>query len=265
MDETLRRMRADRRRFLKTLGVLSAAGSVPAGLGSGEPELGSTAAPAPGDGDPGPSLAYTYLTRLEVDFVEAALARLIPADELGPGAKEAGVSFFIDAQLAGAFGTMARHYRLGPWPEGTPQQGYQSPLTPQEVYRAAIRDTDRHCEARYGRRFADLREAEQDEVLRGLDEGTLALESVPASLFFGLLWDNTQEGFFADPIHGGNRDKVGWKLVGFPGVAAVYTEHVDKHDVPYRVEPVSIADLRQGRARVDAHGHPVHAPLDRRD
>src|SRR5207247_1872500 len=78
---------------------------------------------------------YMYLTQPEVAFVEAAVARLIPADELGPGAKEAGVACFIDRQLVGAWGTMAKMYRQGPWPEGTPQQGYQSPLTPQQVYR----------------------------------------------------------------------------------------------------------------------------------
>ena len=79
-----------------------------------------------------------------------------------------------------------------------------------------------------------------------------------STLFFSLLWQNTQEGFFADPVHGGNRDKVGWKLVGFPGVAAVYSGHIEKHGVPYRPEPVSIADLKQGRAQVDEHGHPIH-------
>src|SRR5438105_1566087 len=83
-----------------------------------------------------------------------AVARLIPADELGPGAKEAGVALFIDHQLAGAWGTMARNYRQGPWPEGTPQQGYQSPLTPQEVYRAAIREVNQQCTKQYGKAFA---------------------------------------------------------------------------------------------------------------
>ena len=52
-------------------------------------------------------------------FLEAALARLIPADELGPGAKEAGVVVFIDRQLEGDFGTMAREYRRGPFADLT--------------------------------------------------------------------------------------------------------------------------------------------------
>src|SRR5206468_547049 len=81
---------------------------------------------------------HFQIPQRQVAFVEAAVARLIPADELGPGAKEAGVACFIDRQLVGAWGTMAKMYRQGPWPEGTPQQGYQSPLTPQQVYRIGI-------------------------------------------------------------------------------------------------------------------------------
>lgn len=245
-------MMQDRRRFLRTLGALSAASSVPARLAGSQAWASSATLPA---AVPPPSLSY--LTEAEFEFVEAALARLIPADELGPGAKEADVAVFIDRQLAGAFGTMERGYRFGPWLEGTPQQGDQSPLTPREIYRAAIREVDGSCKGRYGRRFAELSASEQDQVLRGLDEGTFALASVSATRFFSVLWDNTQEGFFADPLHGGNRDKAGWRLVGFPGVAAAYAEHIDRHGEPYRAEPVSIVDVQQRRVRVDEHGHPV--------
>jgi gluconate 2-dehydrogenase gamma chain len=246
-------MKQDRRVFLKTLGAASMTGAAPAGAAAA-PSTDSARAAAE------PIETYVYLSTAEVAFLEAALARLIPADELGPGAKEAGVAVFIDRQLAGAFGTMAREYRQGPWSEGTPQQGYQSRLTPQEVYRTAIAETDRRCEAAYGQRFAALLPAKQEEVLHALEGGSFGLETVPPRLFFALLWQNTKEGFFADPIHGGNRGKVGWKLVGFPGVAAAYTDHVERHGAPYRVEPVSIADLQQGRAPTDAHGHPRHRP-----
>jgi gluconate 2-dehydrogenase gamma chain len=252
-------MKEGRRRFLKSLGALSAAGQLPARFAPAEP------ASAPTIVDDAAAPAFAYFTAPEIAFVEAALSRLIPKDELGPGAKEAGVAVFIDRQLDGPFGNLARGYGRGPWFEGTPQQGWQSPLTPREMYRVAIAEADRHCEARYGKRFSALEETEQDEVLRGLEEGTLALPSLKASLFFELLWQNVQEGFFADPIHGGNRDKAGWRLVGFPGVAAVYTGHVEKHGVPYRPEPVSIADLQQKRVPTDEHGHPRHETPDDRD
>jgi len=241
-----------RRRFLKSVGALSAAG-IPAGAATAQPHA---AHPAAAGKD-----KYMFFTAAEVAFVDAAVARLIPADELGPGAKEAGVTYFIDQQLFGGFGTMAKMYRQWPHPEGTPQQGYQSPLTPQEVYRAAIREINQVI----GRPFDKLSGKEQDDVLHQLEDNKFALESVQGRFFFNMLLDNTIEGFFADPIYGGNRDKVGWKLVGFPGVAAVYTPFVEKHGVPYNAQPVSILDMLEGRAEVDEHGHPKHVTIARKD
>jgi gluconate 2-dehydrogenase gamma chain len=256
-----------RRWFLKS--VAAAGVAVPAAaLGAdshshhGHGELLAQARSVKGQSQP---QVYGWLTPPEQAFIEAAVARLIPADELGPGAKEAGVSYFIDQQLAGAYGTMARNYRQGPWPEGTPQQGYQSRLMPQEVYRAAIMEIDAYCTGRHGKAFEALPAAQQDAVLGDLEAGKIALESVGASFFFGLLLANTMEGFFADPIYGGNRDKVGWKLVGFPGVAAVYSEFIDKHNVPYNAQPVSIADMQQNTVAVDEHGHPQHVLLANKD
>ena len=81
-----------------------------------------------------------------------------------------------------------------------------------------------------------------------------------------MLWRNTEEGFFADPVYGGNRDKVGWKLIGFPGVASgAYAEYVAKHGVLYRAEPVSILDIQQGRVKIDAQGYPKHVMLNQQE
>ena len=203
--------------------------------------------------------AYGYLTQPEVRFLDAAVARLIPADELGPGAMEADVSYFIDQQLASVWGSHGRNYRAGPWPEGTPQQGFQSRLTPREIYRAAIRETNLHCLKQFGKAFEFLAPREQDDVLKALESGAIELPSLSSKLFFGLLLRNTMEGFFADPIYGGNRDKAGWKLIGFPGVpASNYNDLIDEHNVPYRVEPVSILDILEERVKVDAQGYPKH-------
>jgi gluconate 2-dehydrogenase gamma chain len=111
-----------------------------------------------------------------------------------------------------------------------------------------------------GNTFDALTADQQDEVLKGLDSGTISLGELPAKTFFGMLYDNTMEGFFADPIYGGNRDKVGWKLVGFPGVAASYASLIEQYNKPYEVEPVGIADVLQGSASLDDHGHVVHRP-----
>src|SRR5687767_357819 len=206
---------------------------------------------------------YGYLTQPEIRFLDAAVARLIPADDLGAGAKEAGVTFFIDQQLVSVWGSHGRNYRGGPWPEGTAQQGFQSRLTPREIYRAAIREVNVHCLKQYQKAFEFLAPGEQDEVLKGLESGAVELPSLSSKLFFGLLLRNTMEGYFADPIYGGNRDKVGWKLIGFPGVpASNYNDLIDEHNVPYRVEPVSILDIQQGRVKVDAQGLPQHVKVE---
>jgi gluconate 2-dehydrogenase gamma chain len=147
-----------RRRFLKSVTALTAAGLPAAGVAAdAHSEHPAQVIQANSGARPPTRLAaYSYLTQPEAAFVEAAVSRLIPDDELGPGAKEAGVAYFIDQQLASAWGAHARNYRLGPWPEGTPTQGYQSPLAPQEVYRIAIAETQDHCRAKYGKTFDAL-------------------------------------------------------------------------------------------------------------
>lgn len=202
--------------------------------------------------------AYGYLTHQEVRFLDAAVDRLIPPDALGPGAREAGVTCYIDGALCSVWGTHGRNYRSGPWRDGTPQQGYQSRLTPQEVYRAGIREINALCGARHGKAFENLAHEQQDAVLRALEQGEIELESLSGKLFFDLLLRNTEEGFFADPMYGGNRGKAGWKLLGFPGVASgAYREHLDDA-TPYRAESVSILDIETQQAQVDAQGFAKH-------
>jgi gluconate 2-dehydrogenase gamma chain len=178
---------------------------------------------------------------------------------LGPGARDAGVVTFIDGQLAGTWGAHGRQYRSGPWQDGTPQQGHQSALVPRDIYRLAIDEIDTRCRADHGRPFHALPPTEQDAVLRALEDGSLVLPSLASPLFFNLLLRNTMEGFFADPLYGGNRDKVGWRLIGFPGVAASdYPERLERFGEPYVVEPVSILDLTTGEATVDDQGYARH-------
>jgi gluconate 2-dehydrogenase gamma chain len=205
--------------------------------------------------------AFGYLNQPEIRFVDAAVARLIPADELGPGAKEAGVTFFIDQQLVSVWGSHGRNYRAGPWLDGTPEQGFQSRLTPQEIYRIGIREINDHCRVSYEKPFDQLPPEQQDTVLKALEKDGIPLPSLSSKLFFELLWRNTEEGYFADPMYGGNRGKVGWKLLGFPGMpSGAYREHVDNPE-PYRAEPVSILDVQLGHAQVDAQGFVRHVMI----
>jgi len=212
--------------------------------------------------EPAVPYAYNFLTGAEARFLDAAVERLIPADELGPGAKEAGVTYYIDQQLKGMWGTHGRQYRSGPWFEGTPQQGWQSRFTPQELYRVGIHEINEYCVKTHGKIFEFLSADLRDQVLHALEEGGIDLPSLSSKLFFDTLWRNTEEGFFADPLYGGNAGKVGWKLLGFPGVGGSdYNDHLDKSE-PYRVkEPVSIVDIEQLRAKLDPQGFPKHDKL----
>jgi len=207
--------------------------------------------------------SYLYLLEPEIRFLEAAVEHLIPTDELGPGARDAGVVVYIDRQLAGTWGTHGRNYRGGPWLEGTPQQGYQSRFTPQEVYRIAIREIDQHCKAASGRPFAQLARDAQFRMLEQLEKDEIVLSSLSSKFFFDLLWRNTEEGYFADPLYGGNRGMVGWKLLGFPGLPSGQYRDLMTSREPYHAEPVSVLDVQTGKVAVDAEGFPKHVMIKR--
>jgi len=206
--------------------------------------FGARARAAEGDSVPSHSVAsgaLSYFTAPEFVFTEAAVSRLIPADELGPGAKEAGVAFFIDRQIAGSFGRAETWYMQGPWKEGTPEQGYQLKLTPAQLYRVAIQDIDDYCRRTFNKKtFAELGADDQDKILHGLETGEIGLTDAPAKEFFALLWQNTNEGFFADPIYGGNRNFAGWKLIGFPGPRYNYVNEIEQYGKPYTLPTVGL-------------------------
>ncbi len=194
--------------------------------------------PAP---SPGAPYQPVYFHADEWAFIQAAVARLIPSDDTGPGAIEAGVPEFIDRQMEGAFGQAATWYMQGPFVASSPLFGYQGKMLPREVYRAGIAATDAWCKAqRNGKRFAELGAAQQDEVLKGLDGGTITFENVGAKDFFTFLLQNTKEGYFSDPIHGGNKNAVAWKMIGFPGARADFLDWVGKPGAHYPLPPVSI-------------------------
>jgi len=185
--------------------------------------------------------AWTWFTDAEAAFVSAAVARLIPADELGPGALEAGVPTFIDRQLAGPYGRGERWYMQGPWSPGLPTQGWQTRLSPAGLYRAGLRAADAAVvrESRGGS-FARLAPADQDAFLQRLETGAVALDGIDAKAFFAQLLQNTLEGFWSDPIYGGNRDMAGWKLIGFPGARYDHSSFVALHGQKYPLPPVGL-------------------------
>jgi gluconate 2-dehydrogenase gamma chain len=130
---------------------------------------------------------------------------------------------------------------------------------PQEIYRIGIQEINAVCRARYERPFDQLSVEKQDEMLKALEKGEVELPSMSSKMFFDLLWRNTEEGFFADPLYGGNRGKVGWKLVGFPGVpSGDYKDHLDNPELYRTVEPVSILDIQLKQAQTNPQGFAKH-------
>lgn len=189
--------------------------------------------------------ARLFLTDREAALLNAAVDVFIPADQTGPGAVEAGVVAYLDRQLAGAWGNGARMYLNGPWAEGTPQQGYQLPLTPAQFLRAGMAELDAAVKQSDGKLFAELSPARRNEVLVGLDSGELKLASMPGKAFLSMLLAATIEGYFADPAYGGNRAMAAWRMIGFPGARGAYVDDiVASRGKPFRAEPVSLADLQ---------------------
>src|ERR1700694_1524250 len=170
---------------------------------------------------------YTFLNLAEAAFVEALVDHMVPADELTPKGTDIGINVYIDRALAGGWGKGERLYMQGPWKLGVPSQGYQLPLTPAQLYRAGIEATNAHCRKTYAKTFDLLNEQQREEVLVALSSGKLVFDNgLPARVFWTTLYQTVMEGMFADPIYGGNRDKAGWRLIGFPGAIAVNRENV---------------------------------------
>ena len=124
------------------------------------------------------------LSAADAATLAAVCARLIPTDESGPGAAEAGAAVYIDRALAG-------------WLASS-----------RDMYVAGLTTIDETAQAKSGKRFADLAAAEQDAVLA-------TIEPTP---FFALVRAHTIQGTFCDPAYGGNANFVGWDLIGYPGV-----------------------------------------------
>jgi gluconate 2-dehydrogenase gamma chain len=193
---------------------------------------------APTPVEPGP---WRYFTNDEGAAIEALVDRLIPPDPQTPGGKDSGCAVFIDRQLAGPYGRSEGHYIQPPFMPGTRQQGSQSAKGPAAIYREALAALDRYCQSTYrGKRFADLSDEQKDELLKNIEDEKTKLEGIDGKSFFALVIKDVQTGFFADPIYGGNRDMVAWKMIGYPGARYNYLDWVDRHNERFPLPPVSL-------------------------
>lgn len=185
-----------------------------------------------------------FFTEQEFDTVCAICDRIIPADEEGPGALESNVPIFIDLQLSGNYGK--EWYLKGPFPKDpSPLMYYQMPYIPAQMYRIGLRILDQAVRQQHDKSFADLNAEEQDAVLKQLEQNQIDFKShdeeyLTASAFFSQVITDTQSGYLADPMYGGNKGMGAWVMVGFPGARASFREWVTQHNVPYPLGPVSV-------------------------
>jgi len=196
------------------------------------------AADVPPIAEPG---GFRFFTDAERAFIEPAIDRLIPPDSHGPSASQADVHVFLDSQLAGPFGRGDHFYLGGPWPKGVPEQGYQSRLSPAQQYRTSIPAIERYVGGKFnGATFKQLSVEHQDEVLKELESGKAVLADADGQVFFTMFLQNVLEGYFSDPIYGGNKDMAAWKMIGFPGAHYDYREWAQRHGERVPFPPVGI-------------------------
>ena len=221
-----------RSELLRRAGVVGAAAAVPAGLATEAAEakaelaeLRKLAALSPG----------------EAATIAAFCERLIPSDSTGPGAREANVIRYIDRALAGDLSAF------------------------RGAYTAAVVAINAYSQQRFGAAFTALTAAQQDQILGDMDRNQLVPQdpsverqagaSSPflpnARAVFEMIRTHAVQGMFGDPMHGGNTNFVGWKLVRFPGPRLVISARDQRLNVVPRqaLKSTYSIPLFRGQAR----------------
>jgi gluconate 2-dehydrogenase gamma chain len=204
-----------RRAVLRGVGIAGAAVSLtPADLLVSGVEASQASAPPRSEAPTSTRRdALEVLTAAEAVTLEAAVARIIPTDDQGPGAAEAHAAHYIDRALNGPL-AMAR-----------------------PAYQAGLAALDRYAQGTKGGSFATLKAADQDAVLTDLEKDVATGFIPSASAFFEMLRTHTIQGMFSDPYYGGNANFVGWELIGYPGMrmpATAQDQAIDSPSKPVR-------------------------------
>lgn len=186
------------------------------------------------------SQALMYFSNPE-DFkvLSQAAERIFPADDLGPGAIDLDVPYYIDHQLAGTWGNNARDFMLGPFYKGLDTQGFQSHLRRNEIFNQGIAKIQSYSQEKYKKKFTELTDQEQDEILTAFDTGKVDMQGITSNDFFKLLRMSVLEGVYSDPLYGGNRDMGGWKMKEYPGNQMTYLDKIEAKDFLV-IEPSSL-------------------------
>jgi gluconate 2-dehydrogenase gamma chain len=172
--------------------------------------------------------ALMYFTPQQYQITEEATERIFPKDKHGPGAKELGVAFYIDHQLAGNWGFNSREYMEAPFFKGEKVQGYQGRLKRRDIFDIGLQEIQNHSMAVYKKNFTDLKGEEQDAVLKDFEGDKVSLTTISPSGFFQMLRSATLEGVYSDPLYGGNKNMEGWKMRNYPGSQMAYAQVIEK-------------------------------------
>ena len=183
---------------------------------------------------------WEFFSGEEGRTMEALADRIIPGDSETPGGKDSGCAVFVDRQLAGPYGRQEGLYVRPPFQAGAKNQGHQSEKGPAQEYRDGFAALDHSSRGKYGKSFADLSDDDKDTVLKGLESGEIKLQGIDGKSFFHQIVRDVQMGFFADPIYGGNRDMVAWRMIGYPGARYNYLDWVGRHNERFPLPPVSM-------------------------
>jgi gluconate 2-dehydrogenase gamma chain len=193
-----------------------------------------------------------FFTQWEFDYVTAMAETIWPTDKLGAGAREAGVGYYIDGQLAGSWGQGHRFYLNGPFfaPADT-GHGWQIPMTPADVYRAFLPGYDDYVRQNFGNPYTLLTADQQTAAMTALQTGKATVPiggttSFASSDFYSMFRQNVLEGMLADPSYGGNKNMVGWKQIGYPGDPMrrgdLYFQYIfSQKAYPYANKPLPLA------------------------
>ncbi len=288
-----------RRDFLK----ISTLVAVGAGIAACEPRLAKNPGMAAMSSSPPNSLAedqypdipyapaepppyiLEVLTFAEAQTVEALTARLYPGDSSDPGAREAGVTNYIDKMLTFHNGYVEYTYIHAPhakayegdqppaqksdehgeiiWVKKSEMDryGFQSLKTPVQLYRDGLTYVDRYSNQKFGKDFVDLATDQQDKVLEDMENGNAAaaFDDPTDKNFFKMLQLHTIQGMFADPAYGGNKDMIGWKQIGYPGAQRAYTPQDMNTEGPVR-PPQSLAMLHRFHAGMNSNPNVIVPP-----
>lgn len=237
-----------RRKFLQYTGMVTGGaaaaftftGLAPAAVAATDDHAAHAAAAA----DKPLSRARMFFTNtLEFDTLSEACERIFPKDENGPGAKELAVPYFIDNQLAGAYGYNAREYIGGPYFAGAPTQGYQTSLIRRDVFKQGLKSLNDTAQSRFKKDFPKLAGAEMDQILTDCEQGKIETGGFTSSYFFGLLREATLAGVYSDPMYNGNNNMDGWRMKSYPGAQMAYSYLMDSEKFE-EVAPISLSSMQ---------------------